>query len=121
MGLSQYLSWSTFRQCLAKYPNGITVTELMRNEPELSFDKYTPQAIIRMLRDMKANGEVKREVKVINPKKKFILVGTTANGGIVKGKTRIERHCRFNQDEPLLVKWTPIEVGEKQILYSLIK
>ena len=42
---------------------------------------------MRMLRGMKASGEVKREVKVINPKKKFILVGTTANGGIVKGKT----------------------------------
>ena len=121
MGLSQYVAWSTVRQCLAKYPNGITVTELMRNEPELSFDKYTPQAIIRMLRGMRLNGEVKREVKVINPKKRFILVGTTADGSIVKGKTKIERHCRFNQDEPLLVKWTPIEVGEKQILYSLVK
>jgi hypothetical protein len=121
MGLSQYLSWSTLRQCLAKYPNGITVTELMRNEPELSFDKYTPQAIMRKLREMKSDGEVKREVKVINPRKKFILVGTTANGGTIKGKTRIERYCRFNQDDPLLVKWTPIEVGEKQVLYSLIK
>lgn len=120
MGLSQYVSWSTVRECLAKYPNGITVTELMRNEPELSFDRYTPQAIIQMLRSMKLDGEVKREVKVINPRKKFILVGTTADGGIVKGKTRIERHCRFNQDEPLLVKWTPIEVGEKKILYSLV-
>ena len=58
---------------------------------------------------------------MVNPRKKFILVGTTANGGTVKGKTRIERYCRFNQDDPLLVKWTPIEVGEKQILYSLIK
>ena len=48
MSLSQYVSWSTVRQCLAKYPNGITVTELMRNEPELSFDKYTPQAIMQM-------------------------------------------------------------------------
>lgn len=121
MSLSQRVSWSTVRQCLAKYPNGITITELMRNEPELSFDKYTPQAIMQMLRGMKLDGEVKREVKVVNPKKKFILVGTTADGGIVKGKTRIERHCRFNQDEPLLVKWTPIEVGEKKILYSLIK
>jgi hypothetical protein len=121
MGLSRFLTWGTVRECLAKYPNGITVTELMRNETELSFDKYTPQAVMQILRGMRLDGEVKREVKVINPKKKFILVGTTANGGIVKGKTRIERHCRFNQDEPLLVKWTPIEVGEKQILYSLIK
>ena len=121
MGLSQYVSWSTVRECLAKYPNGITVTELMRNEPELSFDRYTPQAIMRQLREMRLDGEVKREVKIINPKKKFILVGTTADGSIVKGKTRIERHCRFNQDEPLLVKWTPIEVGEKKILYSLVK
>lgn len=121
MSLSRFLTWGTVRECLAKYPNGITVTELMRNEPELSFDKYTPQAVMQILRGMKLDGEVKREVKVINPKKKFILVGTTANGGIVKGKTRIERHCRFNQDEPLLVKWTPIEVGEKQILYSLVK
>lgn len=121
MSLSGFLTWSTVRSCLAKYPNGITITELMRNEPELSFDKYTPQAVMQILRGMKLDGEVKREVKVINPKKKFILVGTTANGGIVKGKTRIERHCRFNQDEPLLVKWTPIEVGEKQILYSLVK
>lgn len=121
MSLSHYVSQRTVLDCLAKYPNGITVTELMRNEPELSFDKYTPQAVTQVLRGMRLRGEVKREVKTINPKKKFILVGTTANGGIVKGKTRIERHCRFNQDEPLLVKWTPIEVGEKQISYSLIK
>lgn len=121
MGLSQYLSWSTFRQCLAKYPNGITVTELMRNEPELSFDKYTPQAIIGMLTDMKASGEVKREVKVINPKIKFVLIGTTADGKQLRGRTRIERYCRFNSEETVTVKWTPIEVGEKKILYSLIK
>ena len=119
MSLSQYVPYSTLKECLAKYPNGITITELMRNEPELSFDRYTPQAIMQKLRGMKLGGEVKREVKVINPKKKFILVGTTADGSIVKGKTRIERHCRFNQDEPLLVKWTPIEVGEKKVLYSL--
>lgn len=121
MGLSQRVSWSTVRQCLAKYPNGITVTELMRNEPELSFDKYTPQAIMQMLRGMKLDGEVKREVKVINPKKKFILVGTTPSDKTLKGRTKIERYCRLNQHETVTVKWTPIEVGEKQILYSLIK
>jgi hypothetical protein len=119
MSLSRVVSVHTLVECLAKYPNGITVTELMRNEPELSFNYYTPQAITQGLRLLVSRGTAKREIKTLNPKKRFILVGTTANGGIVKGKTRIERHCRFNQEEPLLVKWAPIEVGEKMALYSL--
>lgn len=107
-------------ECLKKHPNGITVTELMRKEPALCFDMYTPQAIVQTLRGLISWGEVKREEKVINPQTRFVLIGTTANGKQLRGRTRIERYCRFNKEETVTVKWTPIEVGEKQILYSVI-
>lgn len=120
MRLSRYLPWSIVRKCLAKYPNGITVTELMRKEPELSFDKYTTQAVMQTLRRMKCCGEVKREVKVVNPRKRFILVGTMANGDIIKGSTEIQRYCKLNRDEVLSVKCIQIETGENQVLFSLV-
>lgn len=118
--LSKPLCRATVLECLKKHPNGITVTELMRKEPNLSFDIYTPQTVVQTLRSMILWGDAKREEKVINPKKKFILVGTTADGKQLRGRTKIERYCRFNKEETVTVKWTPIEVGEKQILYSAV-
>ena len=115
-----YLSTYVVLECLEKHPNGITVTELMRKEPELCFDKYTPQMVTQVLRGLLKANRVQRVEKVINPKIRFILVGTTADGKKLKGRTKIERYCRFNKEETVTVKWTPIEVGEKQILYSAI-
>lgn len=112
-----YLSTSMLLECLKKYPNGITVTELMRKEPELSFNMYTPQKVLSALRELKFSGYVRRVEKVINPKTRFILVGTTESGKTLKGRTKIERYCRYNQHETVTVKWTPIEVGEKQVLF----
>ena len=111
---------NTVLECLKKHPNGITVTELMRKEPDLSFDMYTPQTIVQTLRGLVLWGNAKREVKVLNPKVRFVLIGTTADGKQLRGRTRIERYCRFNSEETVTVKWTPIEVGEKQILYSAV-
>ena len=115
-----YLSYDVLLECLKKYPNGITVTELMRKEPELSFDIYTPQKILTALRGLRSAGYVNRVEKVVNPKTRFILVGTTPSGKTLKGRTKIERYCRFNQHETVTVKWAPIEVGDKQVLYSAI-
>ena len=113
-----YLSTNVLLECLKKYPNGITITELMRKEPELSFDMYTPQKVLSELRGLRSAGYVDRVEKVVNPKTRFILVGTTPNGKTLKGRTKIERYCRLNQHETITVKWTPIEVGEKQVLFS---
>lgn len=118
--LSKPLCRATVLECLKKHPNGITVTELMRKEPDLSFDIYTPQTVVRTLRNLLLWGQIKREEKVIDPKIRFILVGTTPSGKTLKGRTKIERYCRFNQHETVTVKWTPIEVGEKQVLYSAV-
>lgn len=118
--LSKPLCRATVLECLKKHPNGITVTELMRKEPDLSFDMYTPQTVVQTLRGLISWGEAKREEKVLNPKTKFVLIGTTADGKQLRGRTRIERYCRFNKEETVTVKWTPIEVGEKQILYSAV-
>ena len=115
-----YLSTYVVLECLEKHPNGITVTELMRKEPELYFDKYTPQMVTQVLKGLLKANKVRRTEKVIDPKTRFILVGTTPSGKTLKGRTRIERYCRFNQHETVTVKWTPIEVGEKQILYSAV-
>ena len=118
--LSQSLYCDTVLECLKKHPNGITITELMRIESDLSFDKYTPQKVLQVLRALRTDGRVNREEKVINPQTRFVLIGTTADGKQLRGRTRIERYCRFNKEETVTVKWTPIEVGEKQILYSAI-
>lgn len=112
-----YLSSSMLLECLEKYPNGITVTELMRKEPKLSFDIYTPQKVLFALRELKSMGYVRRVEKAINPKTRFILIGTTESGKTLKGRTKIERYCQYNQHETVTVKWTPIEVGEKQVLF----
>ena len=115
-----YLSTYVVLECLEKHPNGITVTELMRKEPELCFDKYTPQMVTQVLRGLLKANKVRRTEKVVNPKIRFVLVGTTANGTKLKGRTKIERYCQLNKAETVTVQWTPIEFGEKEILYSVV-